>query len=200
MADNMDTLHMKTRVFDFTHFPHLETDRLILRQMTPADVNDLLRHFGNPEVVRFIDAQPIKTLDQANEWLRWMGSFFSASDGLRWGVERKTTGEFIGSAGLHSWNREANYAEIGYDLTPPHWGQGYATEVAQAIIEFAWEQMKLNRIEADVVSGNIASIRVLEKLGFRREGILRQRMRKGGNYYDVLLYGLLRCDYMGNCE
>ena len=73
-------------VFDFKEFPALETDRLKLWDMLPSDVTALLRHFGNPEVVRFIDMQPIKTIDQANEWLRWMGGFFAARDGLRWGI------------------------------------------------------------------------------------------------------------------
>ncbi|MCA9915760.1 MAG: hypothetical protein KC496_20535 [Anaerolineae bacterium] len=64
------TMH---RVFDFTHFPLLETENIVLREMTPQDVNSLLMHFGNTEVVKFIGMQPIKTIEQANEWLRWMG-------------------------------------------------------------------------------------------------------------------------------
>lgn len=100
-----------TRVFDFSHFPALETERLSLREMQAQDVNALLRHFGNPEVVKFIDMQPIKTIEQANEWLQWMGGFFAAKDGLRWGIVLKETGTFIGSCGLHNWNREARYAD-----------------------------------------------------------------------------------------
>jgi len=184
-----------SHLFDFSHFPTLHTERLILREMTPQDVNTLLKHFGNPQVVKFLDMNPIKSTEQADEWLRWMGGFFSAKGGLRWGVERKLDGEFIGSAGLHNWNREAHYAELGYDIAQQYWGDGYATEVARAIIEFGWQQMKLNRIEADVVQGNIASMKIMERLGFKQEGILRQRLRKGGKYYDVFLYGLLRKEY-----
>ena len=187
---------MTTHFFDFTHFPTLETQRLRLRQMTPADVTALLQHFGNPEVVKFIEMQPIRTLEQANEWLKWMGGFFAAKDGLRWGIIHQDDNVFIGSAGLHNWNREANYAEIGYDITAPYQGAGYATEVARSLIEFGWKHMGLNRVEADVVQGNIGSMRVLQKLGFRQEGILRQRLLKGGKYYDVYLFGLLRADYM----
>jgi ribosomal-protein-alanine N-acetyltransferase len=183
------------REFDFTHFPIIETKRLQLREMSPEDVTALLKHFGNPEVVKFIGMQPIKTIEQANEWLSWMGGFFAARDGLRWGVVRQDDGTFIGSAGLHNWNREANYAEVGFDVASPYWNQGYATEVAHALVQFGWQFMKLNRIEADVVQGNIASMRVLEKLSFRKEGTLRQRLLKGGKYYDVNLYGLLRNDY-----
>jgi len=186
---------MKQHVFDFSHFPTLETDRLLLRKMTPQDVTALLKHFGNPEVIKFIDMQPIKTIEQADEWLRWMGGFFAARDGLRWGVVLKADGSFIGSGGLHNWNKEANYAELGFDIAAEQWRQGYATEVASALIEFGWNQLNLNRIEADILQGNLGSGLVLEKLGFRKEGVLRQRVRKGGKYYDIYLYGLLRSDY-----
>jgi len=183
-----------SRAFDFSHFPTLDTNRLQLREMTPQDVTALLKHLGNPEVVKYIDMQPIKTIEQANEWLRWMGSYFSAHDGLRWGITLKTDGTFIGSAGIHNWNREARYAEIGYDIAEPYWGNGYATEVSQAIIDFGLTHMNLNRVEADIIEGNEASMRVLEKLGFQKEGILRQRVYKDGQYHNVHLFALLRND------
>lgn len=182
-------------VFDFSHFPTLETDRLILREMSPSDVNALLRHFGNPEVIKFIDMQPIKTIEQANEWLKWMGGFFAARDGLRWGITLKEANVFIGSCGLHYWNREAHYAEIGCDVVHQYWGHGYGQEAMRSLIEFGWEHMKLNRIEADVVQGNQRSLHVLKKLGFKEEGVLRQRLLKGGKYYDVHFLGLLRGEY-----
>jgi [ribosomal protein S5]-alanine N-acetyltransferase len=185
----------RQRVFDFTHFPVIETERLILREMSPDDVNALLRHFGNAEVVRFIDMQPIRTLEQANEWLRWMGGFFAARDGLRWGITLKHDRTFIGSAGLHGWNREAHFAEIGCDIAYPYWGHGYGREAMRHIITFGWDQMNLNRVEADVIEGNQRSIHALQKLGFRLEGTFRQRLLKGGKYFDVHYFGLLRCDY-----
>lgn len=190
-------IFMNHHLFDFTHFPVLETERLLLREITPSDVSALLTHFGNSEVVRFIQMQPIKTIEQANEWLKWMGGFFAAKDGLRWGIVEREGEQFVGSAGLHRWDREAHVAELGCDIAYPFWGQGYGQEAMRRIIEFGWEQMKLNRIEADVVKGNIRSIHVLEKLGFRKEGMLRQRVLKGGKYYDVYLFGLLRKEYAG---
>jgi len=185
----------QSQPFGFQVFPILETPRLRLRQLTPADVSAILKHFGNAQVVQFIEMQPIKTLEQANEWLKWMGDFYAAQDGLRWAIETRSDLAFIGSAGLHHWEREHHCAELGFDITQDYWGEGYATEVARALIEFAWQHMHLNRLQADVMQGNRASMRVLEKLGFQREGLLRQRVRKGGKYYDVYLFGLLRSDY-----
>lgn len=184
--------------FDFSAFPELESERLRLRELLPEDVSAIIKHFGNAEVVKFIEMQPVRTQEQANEWLKWMGDFYASQDGVRWAIERKSDGQFVGSAGLHHWSREHHYAEIGYDITSQYWGEGYATEVARTIVEFAWQALKLNRIEADVMQGNIASMRVLEKLGFQREGILRQRVNKGGKYFDVYLFSLLRDDYQGS--
>lgn len=189
-------IRMVQYAFDFTSFPILQTERLILRELSPQDVTALLRHFGNPEVVRFLDIQPIRTKEQAKEWLQWMGSFYAQKEGLRWGIALKADDTLIGTAGLHGWNRESHYAEIGYDLAAPYWGEGYATEVARALVEFGWNEMNLNRIEANVVQGNMASMRVLEKLGFRQEGVMRQRLLKGGKYYDLHFFSLLRSEYI----
>jgi len=106
----------------------------------------------------------------------------------------------IGSAGLHNWNREGNFAEIGFDIAYTYWSEGYATEVLQALIQFGWGNMKLNRIEAKVVKGNLESIHVLEKMGFKQEGVLRQRLLKGGKYYDIHFLGLLQSDYEAMSE
>ncbi len=186
------------RVFDFTHFPTLETERLILRKIQAEDVNALLKLFGNPEVVKFIEMQPIKSLEQANEWLRWMGGVFAAKDGLRWGITLKD-GTFIGSAGLHRWNREGHYAEIGCDVAHHYWGNGYGQEAMHMVLNFGWDYMNLNRIEAQVVKGNARSVHVMEKLGFKHEGTLRQRLLKGGKFYDLHTFGILRCEDQGDC-
>lgn len=185
-------------VFDFTHFPALETQRLSLRKIQPSDVNSLLKLFGNPEVEQFIEMQPIKSVAQANEWLRWLGGVFASKDGLRWGVTLKDD-TFIGSAGLNRWNRETRYAEIGCDIAFPYWANGYGQETIQTIINFGWDYMNLNRIEASVISGDDRSVYVMKKLGFKQEGLLRQRILKDGEYLDVYLFGLLRCEYEGDC-
>lgn len=185
-------------IFDFTHFPTLKTQRLFLRKITPDDVNSLLKLFGNPEVVQFIETQPIKTLEQADEWLKWLGGAFAAKDGLRWGITLHD-GTFIGSAGLNRLNREAHYAEISCDINQHFWGQGYGQEAMREVMQFGWEQMSLNRIEATVVKGNTRSVHVMEKLGFKKEGLLRQRLLKGGTYFDIYIFSVLHCEVTENC-
>ena len=187
------------RNIEFSEFPIIETERILLREMTPDDATVLLKLFGNPEVVKFLEMNPLRTISQANEWLKWMKSFFASRGGIRWVVVLKDgtpSGTVIGSAGLGGWDREANCAQIGYDIAQQYWRQGYGTEVARALIEFGWNRMHLNRIEADIEDGNHPSEHILAKLGFEREGVLRQRICRAGKYTDKILYGLLRQDYM----
>lgn len=181
---------------DLPQFPILESDRILLREMQPEDVNHLIKQFGNSEVIKFIGMQPIKSIEQANEWLRWMGGYFQAKDGLRWSATLKDYEQtFVGSGGIYHWNREANHAEISCDILHPYWNNGYGTETMRTLIAFGWEHMKLNRIEVNVINGNQHTRHFLEKLGFKSEGVLRQRILKGGKYYDVHIFGLLRHEY-----
>jgi ribosomal-protein-alanine N-acetyltransferase len=185
-----------TQTFNFSSFPTLVTDRLILREMTPNDISAILKNFGNPDVVKYLDMKPIITREQAEHWFQWMGDFFISKDGIRWGVTLKDDyGVVIGSAGLHHWDRESHYAEIGYDIAEAYWGNGYAKEVVQALLAFGWDSMNLHRIEADVLEGNDASMHILKKFGFQHEGVLRKRVKKNRRFWDVHLFGLLKVDY-----
>lgn len=185
---------------DQSPLPNMETPRLLFREMRLEDVTVLLQHFGNKEVVQFILTQPIKNWEQANEWLRWMGGYFNDAEAHRRTFALKGLDTLVGCGGLYGWNWEGNFARIGFHIMPEFRNEGYATEAATALMEWAWRAMKLNRLEAEIVQGNLIQQRVLEKLGFQREGTLRQRLLRGGKYYDVFLYGLLRCDYEGNCS
>ena len=114
---------------------------------------------------------------------------------MRWAVTLKEdTERLIGTAGFNVWHTWNNSAEIGYDLARAHWGRGLMVEALEPIIDFGFTRMALNRIEADATVGNHASSRVLEKLGFHREGLLRQRGYWKGSYHDVWLYSLLTND------
>lgn len=176
-------------------FPVIETARFFLREFTPTDATLLVKHFGNPQAATYVENQPIRTREQANEWLKWMGGVFSDPRALRCAATLKGGVPFVGYGGLYNWNREINCASLDYNVLPDFRGKGFATEIASAIIEYGWQNLKLNRIEADVVCGNITTLHILEKLGFKREGTMRQRLLKGGKYYDVCLLGLLRSDH-----
>jgi ribosomal-protein-alanine N-acetyltransferase len=124
-----------------------------------------------------------------------LGEGFRLKDEIRWGITRRGEDIVIGMVGYNFWARADNRAAVGYDLARAAWGQGIMPEALQRIIEFGWERMGLNRIEADCSADNPASVRVLEKVGFTLEGRQREQYYDEDGYHDLLLWGLLRRDY-----
>ena len=107
-------------------------------------------------------------------------------------MERASDGRFVGWCGLSRWNPDYRSASLGYCLDDAAWGQGYATEAAGALLEWAFETLDLNRVQSETDTRNTASARVLEKLGFLREGTLREDCVVSGEVSDSWVYGLLR--------
>ena len=114
---------------------------------------------------------------------------------LKWGLALRESNSVIGTATLFYFSLENGRAEIGYAMARAHWGKGYMNEALQALVTHAFEVMQLRRLEADVDPRNTASIRTLERLGFQREGYLRERWHVGGETQDALFYGLLRREW-----
>jgi len=181
-------------VFKFESMPQLETDRLTLREIDPArDLQAVYDLFADERVALSTDTGPFTEMWEAQEVVDWFGAIFTSHQGLRWAITlREGDGSMIGSCGFNIWNRRSNSAEIGYDLMPEHWGKGVATEAVRAIIDWGFQAMKLNRIQADVMVHNDGSARVLEKLGFVEEGLQRQGGFWRGGYHDLRYFGLLR--------
>jgi ribosomal-protein-alanine N-acetyltransferase len=179
------------------NFPTLETERLILRPLIRADTDFVFRHFSNPAVGQYLmDEPPIREYSQAEEIVQ----FYLDPSGKthnRWIVMRKSDHKAMGTCGYHKWDRRYFRAEIGYDLSPDFWKQGYMAEALGEAISHGFEQLRLNRIEALVYVENERSMRLLQKLGFKKEGLLRDYFYLDGNFYDHYIYGLLKKDYIG---
>jgi len=176
-------------------FPPLETERLILRQLTLDDADFVFRHFSDPMVCQYLMDEPSLTeYAQAEQIIR----FFLEPEGKthnRWGLVRKTDHQLIGTCGFHHWEKQYFRAEIGYDLSPDAWGHGYMTEALRAVIPHGFERMGLNRIDALVYIGNDRSARLVQKLGFKQEGILRDYFCLDGKFYDHYLLALLQREW-----
>jgi len=178
------------------YFPDLETDRLILRSIIPDDLEFVFQHFSDPMVNQYLlDNDPVETREQAQEIIDFYvppkSKFFN-----RWIILLKIDKHPIGTCGFHKWNEKHGHAEIGYDLGAAHWHKGYMTEVLQVVLHHGFDKMKLNRIEAIVYPENRASLRLLERLGFQKEGLLRQSTRQGDKYYDHWILSLLKEDWL----
>ena len=116
---------------------------------------------------------------------------------LRWSVVRRRDATVVGTCTLFAFDEQNQHAEIGYALGREHWGQGYMHEALVAVVDWAFRDLRLHRIEADVDPRNAPSVRALERLGFVREGLLRERWHVAGEVSDSLLLGLLRRDWRG---
>ena len=176
-------------------FPNLETDRLLLRPLASNDLEFVLRHFSDPEVNRYLfDDDPVTTREAAQAIL----DFYVPPAGKpynRWVITQKADARAIGTCGYHKWQKRHHCAEIGYDLAKASWRQGYMTEALRAILQYGFTRMDLNRVEAMVYPENEASMRMLERLGFRKDGLLRQSVRQGEAYYDHWLLSLLKAEW-----
>jgi RimJ/RimL family protein N-acetyltransferase len=174
------------------HLPAIETARLRLRPLLEADIPAHYAVFSDPDVARYWSREPWTDIAQAEESMKSILAAQADGSEARFGIELLSTGELIGNVGLHHFFGSNRRCEIGYALGSGHWGQGYATEALRAAIRHGFDALDLNRIEADIDPRNIGSARVLEKLGFRKEGYMPERWFVFGEFADTVNYGLLK--------
>lgn len=173
-------------------FPELKTPRLHLRELRLADAEAIFRIFANDAVTEFYDCATFQRMEQAVAMTQGYMNRFAQQRGIRWGITLANSNEFIGTCGYNGWTSSSFHSDIGYALAYPYWGQGLMTEAVAAMVDYGFTQMRLNRIEAWVMPGNHASVRLLQKLGFQVEGVLRQRGYWKEAFHDVILFSLLR--------
>lgn len=182
-------------LFDFSKFPVITTDRLNLRQLTHDDADSIMELYSSPEVLQFLNQEPVDTRGKAIGLINWFNGLYDTHDAIQWAIVLRDEVRLIGSCGNYEWDRDNRKIDIGYQILPPYWGQGYATEASHAIIRWSFENLDLHRIQADCTDGNIASERVLLKCGFTVEGIWRESCWEYGRFADIKQFGLLRREY-----
>ena len=174
--------------------PEISTDRLILRRMTMKDAQDIFEYSRDPEVARHVLWTAQKHISEAKEYVRYMTKRYRDDLPSSWGIIDKESGRLVGTIGYMAFSEENASVEIGYSLARWLWGKGLATEALRAVIDYTFEAMDINRIEAQHELTNPSSGRVMEKCGMKKEGILRQRLYNKGKFVDVALYSILRED------
>ena len=176
----------------------IKTERLRLRPLTPDDAPTVRHLAGRREIAAMTRSIPHPySLAQATEWITKASADMAEGRQVVFGLVLESTGQLIGAIGLSSIDTEHCCAELGFWIGVDWWGQGYATEAARAVVRYGFEALRLNRIHAHHMTKNPASGRVLEKAGLRREGLLRQAIRKWDNFEDVVLHAILRQDWEG---
>ncbi|MDR0897806.1 MAG: GNAT family N-acetyltransferase [Oscillospiraceae bacterium] len=176
-------------------FLDVETENFVLRQICINDMEEIYKQFSDCDVCRFlVDAEPFTSMEEAEDLINWYMSPEPRSH-HRWVIIRKADGAFLGTCGYHNWDKNNKICEIGYDLGIAHWGKGYMTEALQAILKVGFEKMGLNRIQGFVHVQNEKSISLLLKLGFKQEGIIRDKHFFRGNFYDHYCFSLLKREW-----
>jgi len=181
-------------------FPILTSERLALRELTLADAETIFPHFADEEVARFIDFAPARTTEDIAEITRWGRGHFEAGTGILWGIYRKADDSFLGQVNYvirkdNNFTGNAHRAEIGFELSPAYWRNGYASEVIRISIAFVFGTMRVNRVEAIVHPENVRSQKVLNRLGFHREGTLREYVMWDGQFWDMVSFSLLKREW-----
>ena len=174
----------------------LHTDRLLLREFVSADWPAVLAYQRDPRYLQFYEW----TDRTAGDAQRFVQMFIEQQEEqprrkFQLAVVLKATGQLIGNCGIRNASASAHEADIGYELSPDHWGHGYATEAARAVVQFGFAELKVHRIGAWCIADNVASVRVLEKLGLKLEGRLRDKEYFKGRWWDTLMYGLLENEW-----
>lgn len=175
--------------------PVLQTPRLRLRPFALSDAADVQRQAGAPEVADTTLNMPHPYEDaMAEQWISNQPALFAAGEAVRYAVTLLDSGELIGGVGLGVTAKHKR-AELAYWLGVPYWNRGYMTEAAGALMRYGFTEMNLHKITASHFARNPASGRVMQKQGMTQEGVLRQDVRKGDNFEDLILFGLLAEDW-----
>jgi [ribosomal protein S5]-alanine N-acetyltransferase len=177
----------------FSNFPTLGDGDVSLREPDFSDAQSLFQIFSDPKVLEFYDIGALESEKEAQEMLQRWYKRFRDRQAIRWGITLNPSSNIVGTCGLYiqsEWN-----ASIGYDLAQAHWRKGIMTRALSMLIKFAFETVELNRLEAQVMPGNVASELLLDKLGFTREGLLRQYGYFKGKHQDLTCYSFLRSEH-----
>jgi [ribosomal protein S5]-alanine N-acetyltransferase len=171
-------------------FPTLETERLILRQLAASDAQDAFLFMSDEENVRYYDPKPMTQLKQAEESIERHRRRFAQQEALRWGITMKGENRVIGNGG-YALDADNHLAVLSYILSKHYWNHGIMTEALTAMIQFGFEHLHVHRIEAQVAYPNLASARLLEKLGFQEEGRFRDRQYANKQFMDERMFALI---------
>jgi RimJ/RimL family protein N-acetyltransferase len=173
----------------------LRTPRLTLRPVADDDAPALYAIFSDRDVMRYWSRPPMTDPEEAVTLVRDIRAGCARGEALQLAVEREGVRQAIGTCTLFHFHRTSRRAELGYALARPHWGQGLMHEALMRLVGYAFGELGLHRLEADIDPRNAASARSLARLGFRKEGTLRERWIVAGEVSDSDLYGLLGTEW-----
>ncbi|EGD52418.1 GCN5-related N-acetyltransferase [Thermoanaerobacter ethanolicus JW 200] len=175
--------------------PILETPRLILKKISLEDAEDMFEYARDPEVTKYVSWEYHKSIEDSVKFINLLLSKYANSEPSDWGLYLKENGKLIGTCGYVFIDEKNMTGEIGYVLGKKYWNKGFMTEAVKKVIEFGFEKLNLNRIQARCKVENIPSERVMQKVGMKFEGILRETVFIKGRFWDMKMYSILKREY-----
>ena len=168
-------------------FPILGTDRLYLRQFNDTDLDNVFNGLSHPDVIQYYGVS-FRSLEATKEQMLWFSNLEKNATGIWWAICAKGDGKFLGAGGLNDLDRENKKAEIGFWLLPENWGRGIMTEAVPLILNHAFNNLGLHRVEGFVETENENCIKALLKLKFKHEGTMKDCEVKNGKMISVQIF------------
>lgn len=178
----------------FENFPKLATERLLLDEIEYSDVQDLFLIRSDDRVIKFLDREKHKSIDDTKELIAKVKESYSKKEGINWVIKNRSTLQVLGHIGYWRLFRERVRGEIGFALKPDFWNKGIMTEALIKVIDFGFNRMEFHSIEGNVNPQNISSIALLKKIGFKKEAYFREDYLFNGEFKDSVIYSLLETD------
>ena len=176
-------------------FQELNTERLNLVQITEEHTKSYFDIMSRDEVTKYYGMTSLKRLEDAEKMITSFPKTFNSNRGIRWGMVVKESDAFIGTVGLNNLNAGSKRAEVGFELHPSFWNKGYTSEAVKEVITYSFNVLGLHRLGAVTFPQNDASISLLKKLGFLKEGTLRGYLFQNNESHDAFVFSLLATDH-----
>ena len=173
----------------FKPYPILRTERLILRQIKTEDIDGIFKFNSDINSLKYIARDPYEKREQAEDRVKFFDEMYKTKKAVWWTFTTKEADDLIGYGGIFEIDKTNNRAEIGYGLLPEFWGNGFISEAMKAMVDFGLNKLQVHKLYAIVDPNNGASIKILEKNNFQREGILCEHLFARGKYFDMCYYG-----------
>lgn len=176
---------------NFDPFPVLTTERLVLRKLSVADAPEILHQRSDPALIKYLDRAPCASLDEATAFIRMVNDNIDTNTSINWGITLKNEDRIIGTIAVWRIDKAHHRGELGYVLISEHQGKGIMSEAITAVVNYAFSDIKLHSLEANINPENTPSKLLLERHGFIREAYFRENYYNNGHFSDSAIYSLL---------
>jgi len=174
----------------------LETERLLLRKLGVSDSEDIFEYASVPEVAEFLIWNPHIKISDSLDFIQFAQEQFETASSFIWGIELKVEKKLIGTIDLRGYNSAHRCGDVGYVISKKYWNRGFVTEAFKELIRFGFTELNLNRIEAHCEEENAGSWKVMEKVGLKFEGTMREKVFFKDKFHSMKMHSILRKDWL----